>query len=547
MNAADERPWTAEQLHDLQADLADAADRIDQLLFELLLQRPLAGNLETLHQDVKRVFGSAPDITVQRFHCAGGLECLMVFDTELINQEILLLGLLERLARADLAPGAAAEPHFFDRISRVVAPAGSPISDDDMSQTSMPAGTLTALTDKVLRGSAVLCFSGNPRVLAIDIRKADKRAIAEPPSAPAVMGPHEGFIEDAQTNLGLIRRRLRTPRLRVEQFRLGTVSQTTVYLVYLNGITDDLLVAEARRRLSGINIDGVLDSSVVMSLIRDAPGSPVPTMQRSERPDRVGAALLQGQIAIVTDGTPFALLAPITLSSLLKASEDYYENWLPVSIIRCIRLIALLTGVWVPALYVAIVSYHAEFMPPRLLVTLAASRENVPLPSLGELLLLLAIFEIIREAGARVPSGIGSAVTIGGTLVVGNAAVRAGIISSPVIIIASAVVIAFFALPDYDLLQISRFALYPMLFAAGLLGLYGLLLATFLLAFYLASLRSFGVPFLSPFAPMRRRDWKDSVARAPWWALNFRPTGTGSANPVRQAPHQRPDPPQVGP
>lgn len=535
MNATPARHWDAPSLHNLQADLADAADHVGQLIFDLVLEQRLDPDLNRLKQDFVEVFGAAPDITIQRFCCRGGLEGLAVFDQDLVNGEMLTLGVLEPLTRSPLTPADGLSPELSERVSQQIAPTGAVSTREKMG----------ALAEEILNGSAVFCFAGGSEALAIKIGKTDKRAISEPPSAPAVIGPHEGFIEDAGTNLSLIRRRLRTPQLRIEQFRVGTISRTCIYLLHLQGITDDLLVTEARRRLQGIQIDGVMESNTLMELIRDAPASPVPTMQRSERPDRVCASLLEGQFAIVTDGTPFVLLAPITLGHLLKATDDYYENWVAVSIVRGIRLLAIMLGVFLPAFYVAIVTFHPEFIPPLLLATIAASRENVPLPSLGEVLLLMVLFEIIREAGVRVPQGIGNALTIGGTLVVGEAAVRAGIVSAPVIIITSAVVIAFFAIPDYDMVQFSRFLLYPMLFAAGFLGVYGILLLGFALGFYLASLRSFGVPFLSPLAPLRPSSWKDALVRVPWWAMRTRPPATGYANPVRQAPRQRPHPPQV--
>lgn len=529
-------------MHNLQADLADAVDQVDQLQYDLLLRRPLDGELLHLKQDITDIFGAAPDVAAQRFRCAGGLQGLAVFDPALVNQELLVLGVLDRISRSPLAPSDGGAADLLDRVSEAIAPTGD-VTTTGGPPTAEGAGTLGSLAEEVLGGAVVVCFSGCRHALAIKIGQADKRAIAEPPSAPAVIGPREGFIEDYEVNLSLIRRRLRSPRLRVEEFRLGTISRTSVYLLHLHGITDDLLVAEARRRLQGVRIDGVMESNTLMELIRDAPGSPVPTMLRSERPDRVASALLQGQIAIVTDGTPFVLLAPITVGHLLKASEDYYENWVAVTLVRGIRLIALLLGVFLPAFYVSIVTFHPEFIPPLLLTTIAASRENVPLPAFGEVLLIMGLFEIIREAGVRVPAGIGNALTIGGTLVVGEAAVRAGLVSTPVIIIGSAVVIAFFAIPSYDMVQFSRFLLYPMLLAAAFLGMYGILFMAFLLAFYLASIRSFGVAFLAPLAPMRPSDWKDALLRAPWWAMNFRPAATGYTNPVRQGPRQRPEPP----
>lgn len=544
MSAPVRGAWTAEALQDLQADLADAGDRVDQLLFSLLLESPISPDLSDLRHDVQQMFGSAPDIVAQPFFCRGGLEGLVIFDENLIDQNLLVLGVLDRLTASGLTPEDGRASDLLERVGRRVAPTGA-VGNPGNQNGPQPGETLGALAEQVLTGAAVLCFAGQSAGLSVKIGKIDKRAISEAPSAPSVVGPHEGFIEDAETNLSLIRRRLRTPRLRVEQFHIGTLTRTSVFLLHLKGITDDLLVREARRRMRRVTIDGMLESDVLMELIRDAPHSPVPTMKRSERPDQVVGSLLQGQIAIVVDGSPFALLAPATLGDFLKTMEDYYENWFPVTMVRFIRLAAILLGVLLPAFYVAIVTFHPEFIPPQLLAVIAASRENVPLPALGEVLLLLLLFEIIREAGVRVPTGIGNALTIGGTLVVGEAAVRAGIVSTPVIIITSAVVIAFFAIPDYDMVQFSRFLLYPMLFAAGFLGVFGILFMAFALAFYLTSLRSWGVAFLSPLAPMRPRDWSDAVVRVPWWAMDTRPAITGYTNPVRQAPNQIPHPPRV--
>ncbi len=544
------REWSLGTFHNLHADVADAADRVERLLFDLLVHKPICGDLEELKRDLQDLFGTAPDITAQRFRCRGGLDGLVVFDQGMVNQQLLVLGVLDHLVHSDLHPADAADPRLLERISQEIAPTGAmsttagTVSNAASGQQEGSHEVLGMAADQILGGASLIAFSGHSQVLFVKISKVDKRSISEPTSAPVVMGPHEGFIEDAETNLSLVRRRMRTPRLRVEQFRLGNLSRTGVYLLYLQGVVDDLLVAEARRRLRNVDVDVVMESNILMELIRDAPGSMVPTMLRSERPDRVAGALAQGQFAIITDGTPLALVAPITLGHMLKSTEDYYQNWAVVSLVRWIRLSALLLGVLLPAFYVAIVTFHPEFIPPLLLTTIAASRENVPLPALGEVLLLLGLFEIIREAGVRVPSGIGSALTIGGTLVVGQAAVRAGIVSAPVIIITAAVVIAFFAIPDYDMVQFSRFLLYPMLFAAGFLGIFGILFASFMLAFYLASLRAFGRAFLDPVAPLRPRNWKDAVVRAPWWQMNTRPTFTGFTNPVRQARNQKPRPPR---
>ncbi|NMP23193.1 spore germination protein [Sulfobacillus harzensis] len=295
-------------------------------------------------------------------------------------------------------------------------------------------------------------------------------------------------------------------------------------------------MSEIKGRLQRINIDGVLESNYLVEIMRSDKWTVYPTVLRTDRPDRVAAALLEGRAAIVIDGTPMAVIAPATLSMLMTSASDYYQNWLVASLLRVVRYIALLASVLLPALYVALTTYHQEAIPTPLLITMAAARSNVPLPSVGEVVLLMVMFDIIREAGSRVPSGVGSALTIGGTLVVGDAAVRAGIISSPIIIVVAGIVIAVFAIPDYDLAQAIRFTTYPMIIAAAILGMYGILFVSIALALHVASLESFGVPYLSPGAPSRPSEYKDFVMRAPWFRQKLRPASTAYPDPLRQGP-----------
>jgi hypothetical protein len=537
LSAAGARPWTPEGLVAIGAGLADLSDRIARLQFELLLNAPLDGNLDHLRQGLSELFHDAPDVVAQRFRCRGGLAGLAVFDKGMVDRAILARGVLDRLADADLAPGDGRAAGLLDRVGEAIAPAG----------TTTRVSRLGHLAEEVLDGAAVLAFAGAAEALGIDVESMENRGISEPKNEPVVLGPQDAFIESAATNLSLVRRRLRTPRLWVDLHRVGAVSRTSVYVLHLHGIADDALVRELTRRLRRIEIDGVVDVNQVKEQIRDTPLSPFPTAQRTERPDRLAAALLEGRVALIVDGSPFAMIVPVTLSGQMKAPEDYYLHWAVSTSIRLVRWAALILGVFLPPLYVAVATFHQEFIPTPLLVTLAASRENVPLPTLFEVLILLFLFEIIREAAARVPQGVGQAVTIGGTLVVGQAIVRAGIISAPVIIVVAAVGIAFFAIPNYELLQTSRLILYPLLLAAGIMGIYGVFFALIGLLLHMASLRSFGVPYLDPVAPLRPANWKDFVLRAPHGAIRTRPVGVGDANPVRARPSPRMRPPRGRP
>lgn len=520
---------TAGYTREVEAHLADCADRIDQFLYDLSSAELISTSLEKTLEHSLALLNHASDITVQRWSTADGLNGAAIFAQGIVNMNLLVTAVLERMPKA----------HVSD--------AEDPLSQIAVGVTPLDAqhrvSTLGSLAEHVLDGSAVLLVDGVAAGLAVEISNFQKRSIEQPSSSPVVIGPHDGFIEDASTNLSLVRQRIRSPRLQVQEFRVGRLTRTPVLMLHLFGVVDDQMVTEVRRRLSAIDIDGVLESNYLIELMRDAPRSMFPTIQRSDRPDTVSAALLEGRVVLICGGSPYVLMVPTTFGHFLKSAEDYYQSWQISSIIRLVRLGALAIGIFVPALYLALVTFHQELIPTPLLLTLAASRENVPLPSIAELLLLLLMFEVIREAGARVPQGIGSALTIGGTLVVGEAAVRAGIISSPIIIVTAAVVIAFFAIPDYDMVQTSRFLLYPLVIGTAVLGAYGLLFVSIALLLHLASLRSFGTPYLSPYAPMKQRDWKDSIWRAPWWSMNTRPTSSWPINDVRQERHQRPRPP----
>lgn len=250
-----------------------------------------------------------------------------------------------------------------------------------------------------------------------------------------VRGPRDSFVETLETNIALIRRRIKHPGLRMESTVIGKLTLTDVVVAYVEGVSRHGVADEVRRRLGRIEIDGVLESGQIEGLIEDQPLSPFPQVMRSERPDRVAAALTEGRVAILVDGTPFVLMIPATLSTFLTASEDYYERPFIGTFLRLLRYLALAISLSLPSLYVALTTFHQEMLPTPLVLSIAAQRRGVPFPALVEALMLEFAFEILREAGVRLPRIIGQAVTIAGTLVVGDAAVRAGLVSPFMVVI----------------------------------------------------------------------------------------------------------------
>lgn len=402
------------------------------------------------------------------------------------------------------------------------------------------ASGLPQALGSVLEGDAALLFEGVPEILMAKIRKVEKRQIAEPDNEPTIRGPKEAFVEDIQTNMALLRKRIKHPDLKTEQLSFGKYTKTSIALVYINSICKKELVDEVRTRLSRIDMDGMLGSSYVEEFIEDNPFSPFPQVQYTERPDTMAAALLEGRLAILVDGTPMQLIVPVTLYMLLQSAEDYYQRYIASTWIRWIRYIFLLVAFFLPSTYIAITTFHPEMLPPNLLMTVAAARENVPFPAIVEAMLMEISFEAIREAGLRIPKPIGQTVSIIGALVIGQAAVQAGIVSAPMLIVVAITGISSFLIPHFDLALSIRLLRFPVMMMAASFGLFGIIISILWIYLHLVSMRSFGTPYLSPTAPLVGSDWKDVMYRAPWWSMKRRPRLFGTMNRTRMNPPNKP-------
>lgn len=323
-------------------------------------------------------------------------------------------------------------------------------------------------------------------------------------------------------------------------------TKTCIIVTYIEGLVEPSLVTEVNSRLSRIEIDGILESGYIEELIEDQPSSPFPQILSTERPDVVCGNLLEGRIAILVDGTPFVLIAPTTLFSLLQSSEDYYQRSLASTAIRWLRYFFTAMSFVLPSLYVALITYHHEMVPTSLLISMASSREAVPFPALVEAMIMEVTFEALREAGVRLPKQVGAAVSIVGALVIGQAAVQAGLVSAPMVIVVAITGIASFMIPHYIAGISIRLLRFPMMLLAGTLGLLGIMLGVIMAVVHLCSLRSLGVPYLSPVGPLRVQELKDTLVRAPWWMMDTRPKLLGEANPHRQAPGMKPGPTNGG-
>lgn len=406
--------------------------------------------------------------------------------------------------------------------------------------------TYSDCTRALTMGNPILLIKGADWALDLGINKWEKRAIDEPENEPVIRGPKEGFIESLQTNTSLLRRRIRSPQLKLKSLHLGRYTDTEVVVAYIEGIVNPDILAEVNRRLERIDIDGLMDSGYIEELIEDHPFSPFPQAFTTEKTDAAAAGLLQGRIAILVDGSPEVLLVPVTLPGMLQAAEDYYNRYIPTTLIRWLRYLFFVVSISLPSFYVAMTTFHQEGIPTEQLISFAAARERIPVPSLIEALIMEFAFEALREAGLRLPRIVGSAVTIVGALVIGEAAVSAGLVSAPMVIVVATTGIASFTVPRYALGLPMRFLRFPLLIVSGTLGMVGMILGLITIVVHLCTLRSFGVPYLSPVAPYKGKSIKDVLWRAPWWKMNWRPQEFHTPNSRRESPDLKPGPGRGG-
>ena len=397
--------------------------------------------------------------------------------------------------------------------------------------------SLEETADALVGGATILFLDSSPEALLIDARKWEGRGIEEPKTENVVRGPKEGFTESFKVNTTLIRRKLKTPDLCIESITLGKKTRTEVVMLYLRSVAKPQLVVEVRRRLQSIRTDAILESGYIEAFIEDAPYSIFSTVANSEKPDIVAAKLLEGRVAVIVDGTPFVLTVPMLFLESFQSPEDYYSRPYYTSLIRSLRFLAWFISILAPAIYVALSTFHQELIPTELLIAMAAGHEGVPFPALVEALMMIIVFEILREAGVRLPRAVGSAISIVGALVIGETAVSAGLIGPIMVIVVSLTAIASFIVPP----QTDSGSLLRILFllAAGAAGGFGILIGLLVLLIHLASLRSFGAPYLAPMAPLSVSGLKDTFFRVPLWAMVNRPRGM-AREPQRVPAGQKP-------
>ncbi|WP_338453146.1 spore germination protein [Niallia oryzisoli] len=498
------------------------ANEIPSKVLEELDQNRLTGSIEGTVQFMKEMLGESDDFVVKHFQIFGRFRAVLFYfsnitDQDRINNEILksLMYVPEHLLKREISKqdliNVLLEETLYD------------------SQTSRNH-QLDQLVNVILRGETVIVIEGITEAIHIGTRKIEKRSIKSPETEQAILGPRESFIESIATNIALIRYRLPTPDLCIKTMEIGRLTKSMVSVCYIKGIAEDKVIKEVEKRLSEIDIDAILDVGYLEQFIEDNPFSPFPQTQSTERPDKTVANLAEGRVAILVDGSPFALIVPVVFNQFYQTFDDYSSRFLMGSFARLARMQALVFSLIFPSLYVSFISFNPELLPTEFAVAVAGGRAGVPYPAVVEVLIIEIAMEVLREATVRMPKQVGGALSIVGVLVVGEAAVNAGLASPITVVVIALTSIGSFATPAYVAAFALRMLRFPILFLAGIFGLFGVVIGIIFIFNHMLSLKSFGVPYMSPVSPGNSQGLKDVIFRSPLWWMPKRPVFLQSTN-----------------
>ncbi|SFE73311.1 spore germination protein [Alteribacillus iranensis] len=382
--------------------------------------------------------------------------------------------------------------------------------------------------EQVLKGNTLLLTEGSNKALLINASKFEVRSIDEPQAEQAIRGARDGFVESTAVNISLLRQRISHPSLRFQTIVVGEISRTTITLAYMNDIVDTQLLNRVRERIKEVKVDSLKSSGELEQYIEDHPYTMFPTIGNTARPDKAAALLMEGRILVLINGTPICLFIPHLFIENMQNVEDYNSRPYYVSFIRLLRFLSFIISTTFPAIYIAALNFHKETIPSDMIVPIVQARELVPFPLAMEVILSIIMFEVVREAGIRLPQQVGSALSIVGALILGEVAVSAGLFGAPTVIVVSIAYIASFVInPIADVTALLRVFFFA---ASSLFGAYGLFVAMLGLLTHMVSLTSVGVPYMAPFAPVYFRDWEDALIRLPLRWIKHRP---------RSVPHRR--------
>lgn len=469
----------------------------------------------------KEIFKDDDTIIYRNFETRDSLKCMLIFADGMVNSDIIneniLLPMMNSSAPDD-ASGLQRLDFFMEKV----------IACDDVKRIP----DIDELVGSLLYGDAVLLIDSQDEGILINTKGWQARAISEPSSERTVKGPREGFVESILINTSLIRRRTRNSKLKFKFMELGSRTKTQISICYIEDLANEKVLQELISRLNKIDMDGILGSNYIEEMISDSPLILFKTTNYTEKPDSLVSRLLEGRVAVIVDGTPVVITVPALFMEFFQSYQDYYDISVLASFNRILRYLAFFLTTSVAPIYTALVTYHQEMIPTPLLLSITAARQGVPFPTIVEALILVLAFEMLRESGTRLPEPVGSAVSIVGALVIGQAAVEARFVSAPmVIVVALTGITSFLIFPLNGAVIAVRFI---FILLSGFLGLYGYIFGVIGLFIQLMSMRSFGVPYMLNLGSLKGQEVKDTFIRTPWWYMYYRPQIIGDKDPTRR-------------
>lgn len=475
------------------------------------LYKDISDNLEENISFINEKMGNSYDLNLRRLTLVNKYQKINIavfYMAGMADNTLLYDALTETIAKnfrfneeALKSPDEIIE--YFDRVNLTIG-------------SVKKTGLFGNLFPVMLSGDAVILIEGVKTAFLLGSRGHKERAVEKPSTHATVKGANDSFNETLLTNITLIRRRVKTPNLWVKNYVIGEKSNTAIAVMYIKGVASEKVIAEVDKRIRESKFPNILDTAYLAEIIKEKQRSIFPTVYETERPDIAAANLFEGRVVILVDGTPFAAIVPTLLIQSIQSVEDYYHKASIGTFFRLLRFVALAIAIYFPALYICVIHFHSELLPLPLFFNIIGQRLDVPFPSFLEILLMLIAFDLLREAGTRMPAPMGSALSFLGAIIVGESAVSAGLFSPIIVIVVTITGICTLALPGYSLNMTITVLRYFMMFAASLLGFFGVVLFSLALLLHLTSLRSFGVSYLAPISPFGRVSIVDAFIRAPF-------------------------------
>jgi spore germination protein len=482
--------------------------RSSQQLNNIPHQGPISSELMDNIAEIRSIFGDTPDLIVRY---------LVIKQTQSQAALIYLSGITD----SKTIFNHVLNPLLFED-GKNNRESDLKVSLGHIKETS----TWPQIESAILNGECVLLVDKRTEAYIYDTPGFPKRSIEDSPIESSLSGAHVGFTETGSENVALIRKQIHNRELKIKEISVGERGKSKLSILYLADVANPEVLKELEERIQKVDVDSIINAGVLAEYIEDNPYSPFPQLLLTERPDYAASEILQGRFVTVVDRSPSVIIGPVTFDAFFKTIDDYSSRWMVASFIRLMRYFGFIIAIFLPATYIAIISFHFEVIPLKLLMSLGESRERIPFPPYIEAFIMELTLEMLREAGIRLPAKIGQTVGIVGGIVIGQAAVEAGIVSNIMVIIVALTAVASFIIPNYEMSSAIRIVRFPMMILASLFGFVGIIVGLMILLAHFIALESLGMPYGSPIAPLRFPDWKDVFIRFPQWSIEKRPLST---------------------